>query len=97
MRRTRRNTSKSVWLPCTIVQSAIDDSSVTRRASSPTRWARGNQSRHVRRDAPALAPGHFRFRATFSRPGRHLLQVFVLDGDATVVIPFDVARARPTS
>jgi serine/threonine protein kinase len=47
--------------------------------------------------APAVAPGHFRFRATFTRPGRHLLQVFVLDGDATVVIPFDVARARPTS
>jgi tRNA A-37 threonylcarbamoyl transferase component Bud32 len=47
--------------------------------------------------APALGPGRFRFRATFARPGRHLLQVFVLDGDATVVIPFDVARARPTS
>jgi serine/threonine protein kinase len=47
--------------------------------------------------APALSPGRFRFRATFARPGRHLLQVFVLDGDATVVIPFDVARARPTS
>jgi serine/threonine protein kinase len=47
--------------------------------------------------APALSPGHYRFRAVFPGPGRYLLQVFVLDGDATVTIPFDVASPRPSS
>jgi len=45
--------------------------------------------------APAREPGQYRFRIAFPRPGAHVLRVFVLDGDATLTIPFEVESGRP--